>query len=402
MTDAGVPAFSNCRSARCCAKLDLPEFFLSGAGVAVANIPHSDCTVFTLVTGRQPSLIALGERFKALGSVYQLCVVFGNRQNKAVLAVLLTTSSYSAGCPMGPSASRCCAYRGKGGGVDMPDRGSYSGLARTAHSAQCGRAKAVSPARWSRRTMIPSPLLRRPAVAALAALAITWPGMVSAWAQAQPREGFARTSPSGSYLAARHAGDQRDVAAAASYYRAALRGDPDNNELLGRTFLAVLANGEVDEGVRLAERVLQVDKNDSIARLVLGVRAIKQKQYPVARRELVQSVRGPITDLAAMLLSAWTMANPSEAKRAANSIDKLAGADWYAIFKELHAALILDVAGQKKEAAKRFERSYKLDPTALRVVQSYGSFLSRQGNNADALKVFAAFEEALPRHPLIV
>jgi tetratricopeptide (TPR) repeat protein len=250
--------------------------------------------------------------------------------------------------------------------------------------------------------MIPSPLLRRAVVAALAALAISWPGMVSAWAQAQPREGFARTSPSGSYLAARHAGGQRDAAAAASYYRAALRGDPGNNELLGRTFLAVLANGEVDEGVKLAERVLQVDKNDRIARLVLGVRAIKQKQYPLARRELAQSIRGPITDLAATLLSAWTMANPTEAKRATDSIDKLAGADWYVIFKDLHAALILDVAGQKKEAAKRFERSYKLDPTALRVVQSYGSFLSRQGNNADPLKVFAAFEEALPRHPLIV
>src|SRR5215475_14054421 len=151
--------------------------------------------------------------------------------------------------------------------------------------------------------MIPSPPLRRAAVAALAALAITWPGMVSAWAQAQPREGFARTSPSGSYLAARHAGDQRDVAAAASYYRAALRGDPGNNELLGRTFVAVLANGEVDEGVKLAERVLQVDKHDRIARLVLGVRAIKQKQYPVARRELAQSISGPITDLAATLLS---------------------------------------------------------------------------------------------------
>ena len=36
------------------------------------------------------------------------------------------------------------------------------------------------------------------------------------------------------------------------------------------------------------------------------------------------------------------------------------------------------------------------------MVQSYGSFLSRQGNNADALKVFATFDEALPRHPLIV
>jgi tetratricopeptide (TPR) repeat protein len=250
--------------------------------------------------------------------------------------------------------------------------------------------------------MIPSPLLRRAVVAALAALAIAWPGMMSARAQAQPRDGFSRTSPSGSYLAARHAGGQRDVAAAASYYRAALRGDPGNNELLGRTFLAVLANGEIEEGVRLAERVLQVDKNDRIARLVLGVRAIKQKQYPVARRELAQSIRGPITDLAATLLSAWTMASPSEAKQATDSIDKLTGADWYAIFTDLHAALILDVAGHKKEAAKRFERSYKLDPTALRVAQSYGSFLSRQGNTAEALKVFATFDEALPHHPLIV
>ena len=250
--------------------------------------------------------------------------------------------------------------------------------------------------------MIPSPRFRRAAVAAAAALAISWPGMLSARAQSQPPAGFSRTSPSGSYLAARHAGGQRDAAAAASYYRAALRGDPRNNELLGRAFLAVLANGEVDEAVKLAERVLQVDKTDRIARLVLGVRAIKQKQYPLARRELAQSIRGPITDLAATLLSAWTMATPTEAKAATDSIDKLAGADWYAIFKDLHSALILDLAGQKKEAGKRFERSYKLDPTALRVVQSYASFLSRQGNNAEALKVFAAFDEALPRHPLIV
>jgi tetratricopeptide (TPR) repeat protein len=68
----------------------------------------------------------------------------------------------------------------------------------------------------------------------------------------------------------------------------------------------------------------------------------------------------------------------------------------------MHAALILDVAGQKREAARRFERSYKLDPTALRVVQSYGSFLSRQGNTTEALKVFGTFDEALPRHPLTV
>jgi tetratricopeptide (TPR) repeat protein len=249
--------------------------------------------------------------------------------------------------------------------------------------------------------VIPLLSCRRAAAAALAVLAISWPAALSARAQV-PTTLAARSSTSGSYLAARHAGGQRDAAAAAAYSRAALRGDPRNTELLERTFLAVLANGEMDEAIKLAERVLLVDKTDRVARLVLGVRAIKQKQYPIARKELAQSVRGPITDLAATLLSAWTLATPGEAKLATDAIDKLTGAEWYAIFKDLHAALILDLAGQKKDAARRFERAYKNDPTALRVVQSYASFLSRQGNSAEALKVLAAFEEALPRHPLIV
>src|SRR4029077_5247879 len=106
-----------------------------------------------------------------------------------------------------------------------------------------------------------------------------------------------------------------------------------------------------------------------------------------------QSTRGPVTDLAATLLSRWTMASPTEVKAATDSIDKLAGPDWYAIFKDLHSAMILDLPGPHADTAKGFERAYKLDPTALRVVQSYGSFLSRQGNTAEALKIFATFDE---------
>src|SRR6202040_2541582 len=37
----------------------------------------------------------------------------------------------------------------------------------------------------------------------------------------------------------------------------------------------------------------------------------------------------------------------------------------------------------------------------LRVVQAYGSFLSRNGSKDDALKNFKAFDEGLPHHPLI-
>jgi tetratricopeptide (TPR) repeat protein len=219
-------------------------------------------------------------------------------------------------------------------------------------------------------------------------------------ARAQAPSTYSRTSVSGNYLAARHAGVERDASAASTYYRAALRGDANNADLLGRAFLAVLANGEVDEAGKLAERVLKVDKTDRVARLVLGVRAIKQKQYQTARQQLTQSVRGPITDLAATLLTAWTYAGANESKAAIDGIDKLSGPEWYNIFKELHAGLILEATG-RRDAGKRYERVYKIDPNQLRVVQAYGGYLSRQGNKDEALKVFKAFDEVLPRHPLI-
>jgi len=181
------------------------------------------------------------------------------------------------------------------------------------------------------------------------------------------------TSASGSYLAARHAGQQRDAAAAASYYRSALKRDPNNGELLDRAFLSFLVDGEVDEAAKFADRVVQADKNDRVARLVLGVTDLKRKQYAAARRDLAQSIRGPITDLTATLLTAWSSYGANDAKGAIAAIDRLAGPDWYAIFKELHAGLIYDVAGNEKEAGKRLEHAYKLDSSALRVVEAYGS-----------------------------
>ncbi len=213
---------------------------------------------------------------------------------------------------------------------------------------------------------------------------------------------LSRLSMSGSYLAARHAGTQRDAGAAAAYYRSALRNDPKNTELLQLAFLSVLAEGDVEEATRLAEQVILIDRNDKVARLVIGVKALKQKKYAIAKQHLTQSVRGPITDLAATLLTAWASYGAADAKGAIESIDKLQGAEWYALFKDLHAGLILDLSGQKKDAGKRFDRAHKLDGTALRIVESYGSWLSRNGSKEEALKVYKAFDAQLPRHPLIV
>jgi len=221
-------------------------------------------------------------------------------------------------------------------------------------------------------------------------------------AQAPSPQELRGLTVSGSYLAARHAGQMRDALAAAAYYRAALRRDPNNTELRDRAFLSLLVGGDVGEAVRFAEKIAQIDKGDRVAQLVLGVHYLVQKQYRAARRDLAQSVRGPITDLTATLLSAWSQYGAGDAKGAVAQIDKLTGPDWYAIFKELHAGLILDLAGNKKEAGKRFEHAYKLDPSALRVVEAYASWLSRNKSPKEAEAIFTTFESVLPKHPLVV
>jgi tetratricopeptide (TPR) repeat protein len=233
-----------------------------------------------------------------------------------------------------------------------------------------------------------------------AVLALSLPSALAA--QAPTPQELAHSTKSGSYLAARHAGAQRDSSAAAAYYRNALKSDPRNAELLGRTFLAVLTDGEVEESGKLADRVIALDRNDRIARLVIGVRALKQKHYTAARQNFSQSIRGPVTDLAATLLSAWALYGAGDARGAVDAIDKLAGPDWYGIFKDLHAGMILDLVNNKKEAAKRYERAYKVDPTALRTVEAYGRWLSRHGGKDEALKIFQTFDKALPRHPLVM
>ena len=246
-----------------------------------------------------------------------------------------------------------------------------------------------------------SPLLYRCVIGtALAALLVAAP--IELAAQAPAAQDLAGLTASGSYLAARHAGQERDAGAAAAYYRGALRHDPKNGELLDRAFLSLLVDGNIDEAVKYAERIAQTDKNDRVAQLVLGVAALKHKQYTVARRDLAQSIRGPITDLTATLLTAWSMYGAGDAKGAVAAIDRLTGPDWYAIFKELHAGMIYDVAGNKKDAGARFAHAYKLDSSALRVVEAYGSWQSRNNSPKEALGVYEAFDKVLPRHPLVV
>src|SRR6202045_1444085 len=244
--------------------------------------------------------------------------------------------------------------------------------------------------------------------AAFAVTALAMPSSLSAQTPDHPTDNSAQfpssrdlksLTMSGSYLAARHASGERDSAAAAAFYRSALRIDPKNNELLDRAFISSLADGDIDEAVKLADRILTIDKSNRVARLVVGVRDLKLKKYASAQLNINQSIRGPITDLVATLLSGWAGYGAGDSKRAIANIDKLTGPEWYPLFKDLHSGMILELANKEKDAGARFERAYKLDDSMLRVADDYARWLSRNKDDTAAGAIYEAFDKKLPRHP---
>ena len=128
---------------------------------------------------------------------------------------------------------------------------------------------------------------------------------------------------------------------------------------------------------------------------MVGVRDLKQKKYATAQLNINQSIRGPITDLVATLLSGWASYGAGDTKAAVANIDKLTGPEWYPIFKDLHSGMILELAGKEKDAGARLERAYKLDDSMLRVADAYARWLSRNKDAAAATAVYEAFDKKL-------
>jgi tetratricopeptide (TPR) repeat protein len=212
----------------------------------------------------------------------------------------------------------------------------------------------------------------------------------------------ATSSPAGNYLAGRTAATLRDMDAAATFLRSALRASPKDAELLDRTFRIVLASGDFDQAAALAERLLPVDHNNRIARLTLAARAIKNRQYSQARTMLAPSLDGPMADLMATLVTAWAWQGSGDIAKAIKTTEVLSGNDFALLFRDLHAGLIYENAGKFAEAEKRLGEAYKIDQSQYIVIDSYARSLARAGKKDEALAVYTSLMEKSPRNPRLI
>jgi tetratricopeptide (TPR) repeat protein len=206
---------------------------------------------------------------------------------------------------------------------------------------------------------------------------------------------------SGSYLAARSADVARDIPAAALFYGEALADDPQNPALIERVLILRLAAGEIDEAFEPAQKLIEIDTGNPIARLALAMRSIKEKDYAAATASLATVAKAPLATLTIGLTDAWIDFANGKVDDALTTIKALSGPNWYGIFKDYHSALVLDAAGRTSDAATAIGRAYGTDDSALRVVEGYARIMARAGKREVAAKALTDFAGVDPLHPTI-
>lgn len=199
------------------------------------------------------------------------------------------------------------------------------------------------------------------------------------------------SSLSGAYLAGRTAGKSRDTEASALYVRQALQLDSKNMVLVERLFQLELANGNFAAAEALATDVLAFNSQQRMARVVLGIKAMRDRQYAAAREHFAEAAYTPVGELTSILLTAWSFAGEGNFQSASEALDKLDGNDGFANFKSFHLALIADLLQNNLRAETAYRKAYGDAGSSLRVTLAYGNYLARTGRIDEAEKVFSEY-----------
>lgn len=193
----------------------------------------------------------------------------------------------------------------------------------------------------------------------------------------------------GGYLAARHAQQEHDYDEAASFIERSLADDPDNYDLMRRAFVLRLSEGRVGDAVDLAHRIVAHDGDGGLAGLVLLEQAIKTGDFDAASKMATSIPREGAQRYSVPLLLAWIDAARGQSGKVAKDIAGAGDTRGLGPLKEIHGALIADLADQTDKADAGYKKIIAAEnPPSLRVAQLAGNFYERHNQPADARALY--------------
>ncbi|MHB1103554.1 MAG: tetratricopeptide repeat protein [Devosia sp.] len=207
-------------------------------------------------------------------------------------------------------------------------------------------------------------------------------------------------SITGSFLAGQQAMVDLRMADAAKYFRDASEVDWDNAIIVERAFIAYAGNGDIEQAAATARRLLELQPDNELARLVIAAEAMKQRRYDAAAEELGKLDAETFPGITGGILRAWAFAGDKDLDRAYAVLDEI-GRDGLGDFLVFHRALMADVAGDSAKALEFAARAHEVDPFVARIVEAYSRMLGNAGRFDEATEVIKQFESEGMTHPLV-
>jgi tetratricopeptide (TPR) repeat protein len=199
-------------------------------------------------------------------------------------------------------------------------------------------------------------------------------------------------TPFGAYLAARHAQERRDYAAAAAWFEDALKSDPESPELITRTFLMEASEGRFDRARVLAEKELRLDPTDAVAQLILLIDRAKagDKAGALARAETLPA--DGLHRFLGPLARAWTRMGMGDLAGADAALRQLERFNGLAPLEFYQLGLLYDFAGDPDTAEDNFRKT--LDASGQlnwRLTDAIANFYERHGRADKAVALYQRF-----------
>jgi len=194
-----------------------------------------------------------------------------------------------------------------------------------------------------------------------------------------------RATLTGTYLSARHAQVEQDMANATHFFTTALGMDREAPGLLRRTFVILIAEGRMEEATLLAHDVIEKNPGSPIASLMLVIDDLKSNNLQQARDRISNLSEGGLNAVMGPLFSAWTAIGLGEQPKQALAFLAPLAKDGSQPLYNLHAGLIHDLSGDAESAENTYLKNVGSDGAAsLRLVQLLGNLYERHGQKAKA------------------
>jgi tetratricopeptide (TPR) repeat protein len=201
-------------------------------------------------------------------------------------------------------------------------------------------------------------------------------------------------NPLGSYLAGRHAQHEHQYGAAAEYFGRALAQDPNDVDLINKTFLFDTSEGRIAEALRLAARITQLDPAAPLPNLVLAVARLKVGDYAGAASRVNALPNDGIHRFVTPLIAAWTKIGQGQPEAATTALAPLKDVQGFAPLVDFHAGLIADYGGHVAEAEAAYLRvQQSATRSNWRTVETLGSLYERSGRTDQARTLYQRFIE---------